>query len=147
MDDKDYLNWGNLGEAYYLGGDRAGATQAFRRAIELAQKDLKVNPRDPQVLKDLADYHAMTNDRTDALRYLDLALKESRFDKEYLLAAALVYKHLGETGLSLEWLGKALRAGYSANKAFQQPDLDNLHGDPRFQDLLKSSSSGPNLGK
>jgi len=147
LNDKDYTNWGNLGEAYYLDTERAGARQAFRRAIELAQKDLGVNPRDPQVLKDLADYNAMINDRPDALRYLDRALKESKFDKEELYAAALVYNHLGESGRSLEWLGKALRAGYSANTMIQQPDLDNLHGDRRFQDLLKSSSSGPNPGK
>ena len=147
MNDKDYTNWGNLGEAYYSNRERQRATDEFQKAIQLAEKDLAINPRDPQVLKDLADYHAMINDRVDALRYLDRALKESRFEKRELYAAALVYNHLGESGPSLEWLGKALRAGYSTNTAIQQPDLDNLHGDRRFQDLLKSSNSGPNPGK
>ena len=47
----------------------------------------------------------------------------------------------------MEWLGKALRAGYSPEMARQQPDLDNLHGDPRFEDLLKSATSEPNPAK
>jgi hypothetical protein len=54
---------------------------------------------------------------------------------------------LGDKGQSLEWLGKAVRAGYSAEMARQQPDLDDLHGDPRFEDLLKSASSAPGTGK
>jgi len=71
-------------------------------------------------------------------------LEQSKSDKGALFSAALIYNHLGDKGLALEWLGKALRAGYSPEMARQQPDLDNLHGDARFEDLLKSSSSGPN---
>ena len=147
LNDKDYAYWGNLGEAYYLSSERAKAGEAFRRAIQLAEKDLTINPRDPQVLKNVADYHAMINDRTNAVRYVNQALQQNKFDKDSLFAAAVMYNHLGETGQALEWLGKALRAGYSPETVMRQPDLDNLHGDKRFQDLLKSSSSGPNPGK
>jgi serine/threonine-protein kinase len=147
MDDKDYLNWGNLGEAYYLDGERARAILTFRKAIELAQEDLGVNPRDQQVLKDLAGYNAMIDDRTNALKYLNQAMEQDRFSKESLFKAGQVYNHFRETGAALEWLNKALRSGFSPKTVMEQPDLDNLHGDPRFQELLKSSSSGPNPGK
>ena len=142
LNDKDYTNWGNLGEALYLKGDRPRADAAFRQAIVLAKRDATINPRDPQLLKYLANYHAMINDRSHALKYLDQELKQGRFDKDSLFEAALVFNHLGETGQALEWLAKALRAGYSPETAMQQPDLDNLHGDGRFQDLLRARDSG-----
>lgn len=147
LDDKDYTNWGNLGEACYLSDERGKCLQAFQHAIELAKQEFAVNPRDPQLLKNLADYYVMIGDRANSLKYLDEELKQARFDKESLFDAAQVYDHLGDTGLTLEWLGKALRAGLSPNRALQLPDLDNLHADPRFQELLKASSSAQNQGK
>jgi tetratricopeptide (TPR) repeat protein len=147
LDDKDYTNWGNLGEARYLSGERDKSVQAFKHAIELAKQEFAVNPRDPLLLRNLADYYVMIGDRANALKYLDEELKQGGFDKESLFDAAEVYDHLGDTGLTLEWLGKALRAGLSPNRALQVPDLDNLHADPRFQELLKTSSSGQNQGK
>ncbi len=147
LNDKDYSNWGNLGEAYYLNAERAKAGQAFRNAIQLAKVDLAVNSHEPQLLKNLADYYVMLGDRTVALKYLNEALQESKFDRESLFKAGQVYNHLGETGPAIEWLSKALRAGYPVEMFRTAPDLDNLRTDARFQDLLKSSSSGPNPGK
>jgi tetratricopeptide (TPR) repeat protein/5-carboxymethyl-2-hydroxymuconate isomerase len=147
LDDKDYTNWGNLGEARYLSGERDKSVPAFQHAIDLAKQEFAVNSRDPQLLRNLADYYVMIGDRAKSLSYLDQALAESKADKDALFSAALVYDRLGDTGAALEWLGKALRAGYSTQMVLAQPDLDNLHGDPRFQELLKASSSGPNQGK
>jgi Tfp pilus assembly protein PilF len=123
------------------------ATRAFRTAIELARQELTIDPRDPQVLKYIANYHAMVADRAEARKYMTLALEASKFDKDSLFTAATVFNNLGESGMAMEWLAKALRGGYSPETVMRQPDLDNLHGDKRFQDLLKSSSSGPNRGK
>jgi serine/threonine-protein kinase len=143
LNDKDYTNWGNVGEAYYLSGERPKADAAFRKAIAMAKEDLAVNARDPQLLRSLANYHAMINDHTNALKYLNQSLDQSRVDKDALFSAAQIYNDLGDKGLALEWLGKALRAGYSPGMARQQPDLDNLHGDARFEELLKSNSAQP----
>ena len=97
LNDSDYTLWGNLGEALHLAGKRDSAREAFTKAIAMASENLKVNPRDPQVLKDLADYSAMVADREHALKYLEQALQFSKFDKETLFAAALIYNQLGET--------------------------------------------------
>jgi len=147
FDDKDYTNWGNLGEAYYLIGEISKARHAFQKGVDLAKESILVNAHDPVLLRNLSNYYAMLDDRAEALKYLDQAIAQSKSDKDALFSAAVVYDRLGDTGLALEWLSKALRAGYSAQMALQQPDLDNLHGDPRFQDLLKAGSSGPNQGK
>ena len=98
---------------------------------------MAINPHDQQLLRSLANYHVMIGNRADAVKYLDQELAESRSDKQSLFDAAVVYNHLGDTGRALEWLGKALRAGFSRELVLQQPDLDNLHGDPRFKELLQ----------
>ncbi len=145
--EKDHILWGNLGEAYYLDGERPKARAAFEKGIVIAKEQLAVNNRDPELLLELAKYFAMIDDRTNALAYLAQSVERSKSDKDALFAAAVIYNHLGDKGPALEWLGKALRAGYSPEMARQEPDLDNLHGDPRFEDLLKSASSGPNPAK
>jgi serine/threonine-protein kinase len=147
LNDKDYSLWGNMGEAYYLDGERPRARSAFEKAIAIAKEALAVNSRDPDLLNALAKYSAMTGDRVHALDYLARAVEQSKSDKDVLFSASLIYNDLGDKGLALEWLGKALRAGFSPETARRQPDLDNLHDDPRFLDLMESASSGPNKGK
>jgi eukaryotic-like serine/threonine-protein kinase len=147
LNDKDYSNWGNLGEAYSLDGERPRARSAFEKAISIAKKELAINNRDPELLNELAKYSAMTGDRDNALAYLTQAVERSKSDKDILFSASLIYNDLGDKGLALEWLGKALRAGFSPERARRQPDLDNLHDDPRFLDLMESASSGPSPGK
>ncbi len=136
LDDGDYGTWGNLAVAYYYAGNKPAATEAYKKAISLAEERLKVNPRDTSVLADLASYWAMLADRTRALDYLDRSLV-GKNDKELLFNAALVYNQLRETGTALEWLSKALAAGYSKSVVSKSPDLDNLHDNPRYQALMR----------
>jgi Tfp pilus assembly protein PilF len=79
----------------------------------------------------------MLGERPQALKYLDEALLHGKSDKEILFGAALVYNQLGETGTALEWLRKALQAGYSLTTVRESPDLDNLRNNPRYQALVQ----------
>jgi tetratricopeptide (TPR) repeat protein len=137
LDDSNYQTWGNLGDASYYGGDTASAMQAYRKAIALADQQLKVNPRDPVVLGDLASYYSMLGDRKQALSYLDRSLQLGQGDKELLCNAAVVYNQLHETGVALEWLGKALAAGYSRSVVATSAAFDNLHDNPRYRALMQ----------
>jgi serine/threonine-protein kinase len=136
LDDSDYATWGNLAVAYYYGGNKSSAIESYKKAISLAEQRLKVNPRDSEVLGDLASYWSMLGDRTRALDYLDRSLV-GKNEKELLFNAALVYNQLHETGTALEWLSKALAAGYSKSVVSKIPDLDNLHDNPRYQALMQ----------
>jgi len=78
----------------------------------------------------------MLGERALALKNLDQALTYGKADKEILFGAALVYNRLGETGPALEWLHKALRAGYSLTTVRESPDLDNLRSNLRYQALV-----------
>ena len=100
----------------------------------MAEQRLKIDPRDGDVLSDLAGYWAVFGERSRALNYLDRSLTGKEKDKDLLLQAAVVYNQLGETGPALEWLSKALAAGYSKSVVSKTPDLDNLHNNPRYQE-------------
>ncbi|HWR34746.1 MAG TPA: protein kinase [Clostridia bacterium] len=138
LNDKNYVAWGNLAEALYLAGRRDEARAAYLKAIDIAMQGLKVNPHDPQMLKDMADYSAMTGERAKALKYLEQALQYSKYDKETLFAAALIYNQLGETGPALEWLRKSMQAGYSVDTVKDSPSLGNLRNNPQFEELIKT---------
>ena len=137
VDDRNYQTWGNLGDSYYYGGDTASATESYRKAILLAERQLKINPRDASILGDLASYNSMLGDRKQALNYLDRSLQLGQGDKELLFNAAVVYNQLHETGPALEWLGKALAAGYSRSLVATGAPFDNLHDNPRYQALIQ----------
>lgn len=137
LDDSDYTTWGNLGDSQYYGGDPAAASPSYIKAISMAEQQLKLNPRDAGVLGDLADYHAMLGHRDQALTYLDHSLALGHGDKDLLLNAAVVYNQLRETGPALEFLGKALSAGYSRSVVATGAPFDNLHSNPQYQTLMQ----------
>ncbi len=137
LDNGNYQTWGNLGDSYYYGGNRSDAAEAYRKAISLAESQLKLNPRDAGLLADLANYYSMLGDRKQALSHLDRALQFGHGDKELLFIAAGVYNQLRETGPALEFLGKALAAGYSQSVVGATASFDNLHDNPRYRALVQ----------
>ncbi len=139
LDPQQYVTWGNLGEALYYAGKKDQSQAPYRKAVELASGDLKVNPHDPDVLSSLASYYSMLGDRKHALLYLGQALQFGHNDKAILMDAASVYNHLGETGLAVEWLAKAMQAGYTTDKIRSLHEFDNLASAPGYQQLMKSS--------
>jgi tetratricopeptide (TPR) repeat protein len=78
----------------------------------------------------------MLGDRKKALDYLDKSLAAGHGDKELLFNAAVVYNQLRETGPALEWLSKALGAGYSRSVVATSAALSDLHDNPRYRELM-----------
>jgi len=139
LDPQQYVTWGNLGEALYYAGKKDQSLAPYRKAVELATGEMKVNPRDPDVLSSLASYYSMLGDRKHALLYIGQALQYGHNDKAILMDAASVYNHLGEGGLAIEWLAKAVQAGYTPDKIRGDPEFANLANNPSYQQLMKSS--------
>jgi tetratricopeptide (TPR) repeat protein/TolB-like protein len=139
LDPRQYVVWGNLGEARYDSGAKDQSVAPLRKAVELAEGELKVNPHDPDVLSVLANYYSMLGERAPALARLGQALQYGHNDKDILLDAASVYNHLGESGLAVEWLAKAVQAGYTTDRIRSLHEFDNLARTPGYQQLMKSS--------
>ncbi len=136
FDDKDPDMWGNLASALLYDGQRAQAMDAFRKQLELLKQQLQVNPQDAERQGDVASCYAILGDRENAVTHLSRSLELGHSNKELLFNAAVVYNDLGETGVALEWLQKALTTGYSASIVRDSPSFDNLRNNPQFQQLL-----------
>jgi eukaryotic-like serine/threonine-protein kinase len=141
LNPQQYVTWGNLGDARKYLGAKNEAQTAYRKAVELAGEELKVNPHDPDVLSSLASYYSELGDRSHALLYLGQSLQYGHNDKDILLDAATVYNNLGETGLAVEWLGKTVQAGYPAGRIKGLPEFRNLENNPGYQHLTAKAQA------
>ncbi len=136
IDPKDWLNWGNLGDALYqIPSRRAEAKSAYQKAIDLAQARLEVNPRDAYVLAFTADYHALLDQERPAREQLARALAAEPDNAEVLFRAAILYNHFGDREKTLDFLSKSVAAGYSKAVIRDTPDFDQLADDSRFRAL------------
>jgi serine/threonine-protein kinase len=134
--------WGNLAEAYLrVPGQAEKAPEAYRRAIQLTERDLAVNPKDAEVRAHLAVYCARLNQRQRALVEAAKARGLAAGNKTVLFRCALAYELAGRRSLALETLKEALRGGYSRAEVERHPDLADLRQDPRYTALMRSSSA------
>ena len=139
---QDFVVQGNLAEAYYwLPEKRALAVETYRKAITLANERLNVNPRDTYVLGNLAKYHAMLDEKNAATSHLQKALALAPGDPKLLFTAALVHSRFGESSQGLEWLAKAVKAGFSPAAAQDDPVFENLRASPKFQQIVRSKGT------
>ena len=137
LDERNWMNWGNLADAlYWTPGRRPEASSAYRKAITLAQAELELNPRDATAWFLTASYCAMLDDKTQALDSLQRALEIAPADPEVAFRAAIVYNHFGDTERALSWLKKAVDAGFSRSSIRDLPDFDTLQGNPSFRALI-----------
>jgi eukaryotic-like serine/threonine-protein kinase len=137
IDDKDWLNWGNLGDTLYqVPARRSEALSAYRRAIELGNARLAVNPRDAFTLAYTADYYAMLDREPEAREQMARALALTSTDADVLFRAAVLHNHFKDTEQTLNFLSRSVAAGYSRNVIRDTPDFDHLRDNPRFRALL-----------
>jgi tetratricopeptide (TPR) repeat protein len=132
---EDYRIDGNLARAYYFAGKRDAASAMYRRAIELAEHALTINPRETDARISLAGYYAKIGDRaraTTALNRLPLDLT----DPHVLLFGAVVAADLDDRTGAVNWLERARRHGLSAGELQDWIELDALKGDPRLNPML-----------
>jgi len=140
IDPNDWLNWGNLGDTLFqIPARRAGANSAYQKAIDLANARLQVNPRDALTLAFTADYCAMMDREPQAREKLARALEAAPGNADVLFRAAILYNHFGNAEKTIEFLTKAVAAGYSRTVIRDTPDFDRLKDEQRFQALLAGS--------
>jgi tetratricopeptide (TPR) repeat protein len=138
-----YDSWSALGDAEYYGGHRDQAIKDYKKGLELATAQLEASPKDANILGDIGGMYSMLGDASNAIDFMNRALAIDHTDNQLMFNAALLYNQLHQTGPALEWLDKALQAGYSRPVIASAPALDNLHSNPRFQQLMQSAQYQP----
>lgn len=140
LNDKDWIIWGNLGDArYWDPANRARAGEAYRKALTLGKQKLQVNPRDSMLLSYMAYYHAMLDEKEAAQKYVKLALAENPQDRDLFFNLAQTCCRLGDKSQALDWLKKATAAGLSKETIQNTPLFDSLRKSQGFKGMLKDN--------
>ncbi len=135
----DYLIWGNLASTYnWIPAERHKARSIFLHAIKLAEKKLKINPNDPEVLSRLANYYSMVDEPEKARRMIEIAQNLAPKNVQVMYRSGTTYEALGERAKAIEWIVKAIKHGQSESEIKNQPELKGLIGDNRFHEALIS---------
>ena len=134
--------WGNLASACERVPALAPkAQQTYEKAIELAQRNLSINPQETPTRALLAMYQALAGRREDAVREIERALAAAANEHFVLLRAVLVYELAGMRDRSLATVGKVIELGYSIEEIRSWPPLDGLFKDSRFQQVIRGQQT------
>jgi serine/threonine protein kinase/tetratricopeptide (TPR) repeat protein len=128
--------FGNLGDAYRWSGHSDRAAAAYDKAISLAFQQLQVNPRAAGTMGDLALYYAKKGDVSNAHQYIQQARAISPDDLYLMYSEAQVKTLIGKPEEALKSLRLALEKGYSAQEAWNDPELQKLQALPQFSQLV-----------
>lgn len=134
---------GNLADAYRWTRQKALAHATYQKAIARAYQRLEVNPRDADTLGSLALYDAKDGNpalAADQIRRAR-AMDASDLDLVYIQAVVDTIGHHPHRAIAA--LAEALKKGYAAVEARQDPELAPLHFLPAFQHLMRRYAGAP----
>jgi Tfp pilus assembly protein PilF len=135
----DYIVWGNLA-AVQKNLNLPEAQESYRRAAELAEARLRLNPRDATAMVDLARYRGSLNEKTVAEELVAKALKTRTDDARLLLSAAGTYEiALANREQALKYLQRAFELGLALRDVERSVALKELRADPRFKEIEKTA--------
>jgi serine/threonine protein kinase/tetratricopeptide (TPR) repeat protein len=142
LNDKNFIVWGNLGDAYYwTPGRRGEAPSAYRKAIAIAGEALRVNKLDADTNISVAVYHAMLGEREPAFSALRLAMAAAPNRPDFLLDSAIIHEQFGEHERALDALEKAVAAGVSPVAVRDTPNFEGLRSNPRYVSIVSRMHS------
>ena len=131
MDPNSEAPYAYLGSVYLGKRDYQEAIASFQKSKELLSDGGGAD-------LNLAQAYALAGNRKEAQVLLSRSLARSDQNYESALLIAKVYSALGEKESAFAWLDKAYMERSSLLPFLSvDPELDVLHPDPRFQDLLR----------
>ncbi len=134
----DYQASTFLALAYHGLGRQVDADATHRRALQLIERHLELNPDDSRALNLGAIELVHVGQRERGLEWARRALAIDPEDSGMLYNAACFFALQGETEEALTCLDKAVRLGFGLRDWIENDsDLDSLRADPRFQGVLQ----------
>lgn len=142
LNENDWELRGNLADAqYWAPNQRSAALVSYRKAIELGEEQLRVNPKNSDLLLSVSEYNAMLGNRQAALDYLARAAAADPKARDLPRNAAIIYAQFGEREQAIKELEKFFAGGGSPVYVRSWPNFDSLASDPRYQQLMKAAES------
>jgi serine/threonine-protein kinase len=136
LDANKYLHWANLGDAYRALPDRHDlAAEAFLRATQLLEDQLREHPQNTELRSRLALYQSKRGHCPAALEIASALEPVESHVASTQYRIALAYELCNDRDRALRALEMALAAGYALHEVRQEPDLVHLREDVRFHRL------------
>ncbi len=132
LNDTDYINWGNLADAYKL-TKNIKSIICYNNAISRATNILKSNSKNNITIADLSYYLANINNQEKAVFFASQIGINNSGLANYIVATA--YDHMGMTDKTLLHLGISLDKNYSLEDILTTPLLKHVRNDKRFKEL------------
>ncbi|MFQ6081841.1 MAG: protein kinase [Candidatus Aminicenantia bacterium] len=137
-----YTIWGNLADTYrYMPGYSEKEREAYQRAIQLAEKELEINPKDAHLHGNLAFYYAILGNHKNALTKISKARKLAPNDVWVLRKCVQVFELANQRDQALQALEEFIKRGGSIDEVHKDPDLSELRKDPLYQQLVMKEES------
>ena len=139
----DYSHWGNLADAYHFTpGNEAKAADAYRKAIEFAEKKLSATPRDSRLHSSLAGFLAKAGSPDLARAEIAEALRLTPGDISVVLKSVVVFELSGARPEALEALRNYARLKGPMDEIAKDPFLAGLRQDRGYADVIEGKSAG-----
>ena len=122
----DHRLWGNLADALYFDSQADEASKTYRRALELVDGELAVNPQHAVNQAQAAYYLTRLGEQKRARRCIDIALAEGAGDTYVHYYVALTELGFGNTAQALAHARRARELGYPENLMRAAPELGEI---------------------
>lgn len=122
----DHRLWGNLADALLFDSRADEAEQTYRRALELVDGELAVNPQHAVNQAQAAYYLTRLGEEKRARRCIEIALAEGERDANVNYYVALAEIGLGDASKALRHARRARELGYPENLMRAAPELGEI---------------------
>ena len=138
-----YDHWGNLADAYHFTpGNEAKAAEAYRKAIELVEKELSATLGDSHLHSSLAGFLAKSGFPDRARTEIAEALRLTPGDISVVLKSVLVFELSGARPQAIEALRNYARLKGPMDEIAKDPFLAGLRQDRGYVDVIEGKSAG-----
>jgi serine/threonine-protein kinase len=127
----------NLADAYRAAGQQDKSHAAYQQAISLGYKELETNPRNPDVMAQIALAYAKIGNSREAIDLIRRVRAIDDNNVNYIYDAAAINALLGRSSDALKALREALAKHYPAEYAAGDIDLATLQNSPEFTSMMK----------
>jgi tetratricopeptide (TPR) repeat protein len=133
-------NWANLADTCrWTKTCTAEVENANTKAIELLGDELAINPRNARAHAVLAVCLAKRGERATAQEHIQEALKLEPKNPARLFQAARVANLSGNQSEAIQWLRRAMEAGYGDFEVQRDPEFQKLRETEAFRGAFKKS--------
>jgi serine/threonine-protein kinase len=133
LNDKNYLVWANLLNAYAGLNDQPNMRATRSKTRSLLEQHVALYPQDAPAQSLLAIFFAEDKARDKAMQHLDASLALSPKDPSILADAAECYEDLGERARALQYARESLANGFTLGDLESRLTLQQLLADPNFR--------------